>query len=71
MNLGRKDYRSPSPKEGDPDTSTGGDSGNMVKLHQSTALPFLRPSAVLYTVVVPATAVHAEMRNSGSPSLPV
>ncbi len=23
MDLGRKDYRSPSPKEGDPDASTG------------------------------------------------
>ena len=38
----------------------------MVKLHQSTALLFVRPSTILYTAVVPATDVHAEMRNSGS-----
>ena len=41
------------------------------ELHQSTALLFVRSSPILYTAVIPATAAHTEMRNSGSPSLPV
>lgn len=70
MNLGRKDCGPPlSPKEGTraPLWRRFRENG---ELHQSTALLFVRPSAILYTAVVPATAAYTDMRNS-EPSLPV